>query len=189
MGKLLFVILYLLGCTISLISYFVLKNERNKKVTFRFKISFSRLIYYHTAAEIFWFSSWLVGVLVYTSTLTLLLGLIPMGLLIRTWGLFGYITLKESLKLNLKNKKEAKVLMPVINQWASETGTDLRITDVVWDLVESKNRRYSGRIVINVQGSPSIDWNRSVIHLKEKLNKGISVEVILNNKLVYPRFR
>ncbi|MEK3794444.1 hypothetical protein MKX42_22130 [Paenibacillus sp. FSL R7-0204] len=182
-----FWILYIIG-GVPFFGLLILDNLIINKKRFNLISSFPRLLQYFTIAEGTWVLFWLIGYVLRSSREHLLLGILPCSILLITWLSYSMVIVREAYAQKRKNNVMSKRISPIINKWLDDITDDtLILNEIFWDLNE-RNNRLRGKIVIKVQGGPAVDWNQEAAELKKQISKGISLEVVSNDVLVYPKY-
>lgn len=134
--------------------------------------------------ELTWIVCWILGIIIYPSRLSYIMGIFPLLMPLLTLGSILMIYINEGLK----NNREKGYVKPCIMKWAKQLPPDFRVSSVNYSLHRNHNI-INGRVIIHLYSKSDIDevnWDYFGGLLEQDIDQPIIIQIKLNDKNIYP---
>jgi hypothetical protein len=135
--------------------------------------------------ELLWIVCWILGILVYPSRISYIIGFLPLLMPLITLGSILLIKINNGSGSNRGLKGQVKQHITI---WSRQLPCEIKLESVDYSL--HRNRQIiNGRIIIHLYSKASneeVDWNYFGHLLEKSIKQPLIIQIKLNDRVIYP---
>lgn len=136
--------------------------------------------------ELFWLIFWIIGLMIYPSSVSVSMGLFPLLMPLITLSSVVFLKFKEILEK--RDRGERRYVKNRIKNWEKQLPAGAKVKTINYAICSNQDI-INGRVIIFLRSSSDmqgVNWAYFGELLEKEINQPLIMQIKLNNKNVYP---